>query len=236
MIKRYTICMKSIAVSSNKQTFNISIRDVADQSVANEIFKFHEYRRAEEIIKNAQFPILDVGAHVGFFTLWARSFNANVQIICIEPHPDNVTALGQHIAENKISNVEIVKGALTAESGKRNLEVSRDTHNHKIIGEPSNKSIVVQGYSLLQIVKKYSVDRFSLVKMDIEGGEYELFNAWSETEYQKIGAIIMEYHDIGHYNSGQIEQTLRQNGFGVQKFPSQFDSTMGFFLANNKRI
>lgn len=228
--------MKSIALTSNKQTFNVTIRDVADQSVANEIFKFHEYRRAEECIKNARHPILDVGAHAGFFTLWARSFNPIIPIICIEPHPDNILALNKHIIQNNLAFITVVAGALTATSGQRNLGVSRDTHNHKIITEKNNKSIVVQGYPLMQIADKYKVNRFSLVKMDIEGGEYELFNAWGEQEFQKIATLVMEYHDLGAYNSSLIEKVLREHGFGVQKFPSQFDKTMGFFLATNKRL
>ena len=46
--------------------------------------------------------------------------------------------------------------------------------------------------------------------------------------------MILEYHKGNEYKV--LAEKLRENGFGVQVFPSHFDKTMGFIWANNKRI
>jgi hypothetical protein len=46
----------------------------------------------------------------------------------------------------------------------------------------------------------------------------------------------MEYHNYSGLNYKSIEIQLRENGFGVQIFPSKFDKKMGFIFAKNKRI
>ena len=94
--------------------------------------------------------------------------------------------------------------------------------------------------------------------MDIEGGEYEVFDGMSDDDFAMVNFIILEYHNgyeargkdardlsraNGQYTSQymgirhkDIVEKLRANGFGVQVFPSHFDKTMGFVWANNKRI
>ncbi len=69
--------MQSIELKFNGEIFHLSIRDEADNSVMREIFKLREYRAAEAIIKESADVILDVGAHVGFFVLYARALNKN---------------------------------------------------------------------------------------------------------------------------------------------------------------
>jgi hypothetical protein len=39
----------------------------------------------------------------------------------------------------------------------------------------------------------------------------------------------------GFFEQALIEKKLRENGFGVEIFPSQFDKTMGFLWAKNKK-
>lgn len=75
--------------------------------------------------------------------------------------------------------------------------------------------------------------------MDIEGGEYELFDGMSDADFAMVNFVILEYHTssklLSRLSHKQIEDKLRAAGFGAQVFPSHFDKTMGFIWANNKR-
>lgn len=219
----------------NQQSITVIIRDDADESVAAEIFKLREYRMADETISKLSLPILDVGAHAGFFTLYARTLNSTVPIIALEPEPQNFKALEKNLEINTVSNVTIIKGALAKESAKRELALSEDNHNHKLkTSIKETKIITVNGFDF-NYFKKLAPQGIGLVKMDIEGGEYEIFENLNSADFAQIGAIIMEYHDLSNHNHKEVEQILRENGFGVQTFPSKFDKTMGFFWATNKR-
>jgi SAM-dependent methyltransferase len=110
----------------------VDARDEADVSVFNEIFKLHEYRIADDVIRQAVYPIVDVGAHAGFFSMHARSLNKKVKIFAVEPEPENIRALEQHVRENNITGVTVVKAALGLSSGSGKLIVTPDSHNHRL--------------------------------------------------------------------------------------------------------
>ena len=92
----------------NGQSLRLSVRDDADESVVNEIFKFREYRRAEEVIAGAKDPIIDAGAHAGFFCAYARTFNNKVKIYAVEPEENNL--LENVLYELRLQYVNKVKG------------------------------------------------------------------------------------------------------------------------------
>ena len=104
-------------------------------------------------------------------------------------------------------------------------------------GEKDSKitTTTIRAYSLNDLLNSLNISRVGLIKMDIEGGEYEVFERLKTEDYKKIKAVIMEYHEIDGRRYSEIELLLRENGFGVQIFPSKFDKTMGFLFATNKR-
>ncbi|HSR89567.1 MAG TPA: FkbM family methyltransferase [Candidatus Udaeobacter sp.] len=242
--------MQKIDLKLEKYNWQVYLRDEADQSVFNEIFKLHEYRSADEVITNAKYPIVDIGAHAGFFAMYCRSLNKKVKIYSVEPEPANLKILKQHLAENKILGVKIVAGALAGQTGKRKLILSEDSHNHKLANEGledglfadfvpesgnKEKTISVPAFTFADFCRKNKLKKISLLKMDIEGGEYEVFDGMSTEDFMMVNFIILEYHSKNKEYK-QLEEKLRTNGFGVQTFPSHFDKTMGFIWANNKRL
>ncbi|MFA5062187.1 MAG: FkbM family methyltransferase [Patescibacteria group bacterium] len=219
----------------NYKDWHFNLRDEADASVFNEIFKYKEYRAADFVIKSAKYPIVDVGAHAGFFVFYCKMLGGKAKIFALEPEPNNLKLLQKHVKANKLKGVYVISGALAGESGKRLLEISADSHNHKLAdGEIKENSIKVQAYSLADFCRQNKIKKISLLKMDIEGGEYEVFENLKASDLNMVNFIILEYHNGKEYQ--QIEQKLRENGFGVQIFPSKFDRTMGFLFAKNKRF
>lgn len=222
--------------SVNNSAIKVYLRDEADQSVAAEIFTLHEYRIAEPVIAAATNTIVDVGAHSGMFTIYARQLNRTVPIIAIEPEKNNVALLTRHLEENNVENVTIIAGAMAFENGHKKLLITEDSHNHRLANAfESGKTETVQTYTLANIIKKCSGGTIGLLKMDIEGGEYEVFDGTTPNDLSHIKALIMEYHAGDGRTYKDIELKLRENGFGVQIFPSKFDKTMGFLWAVNKR-
>jgi FkbM family methyltransferase len=213
----------------NNKIYKINLRDEADKSVFNEIFK---YRSAEKIIQNAKNFIVDAGAHAGFFTIYARGLNPLVKIIALEPEPANLEALEKHLKINNIENVEVLDKALAGKSGRRNLLISPDSHNHSLVDKADGlPHIVVDTISIAESLNR----SISLLKMDIEGGEFEIIENLDRETAEKIGAIILEYHDSKERTHKTLDAKLRELGFGVETHPSQFDRSMGFIFATNKK-
>ena len=68
--------MNKVFYLVNGKKIGVYLRDVADHSVAAEIFKLKEYRRVEDRKKKAVNFVVDVGAHSGMFTLIRQSFKS----------------------------------------------------------------------------------------------------------------------------------------------------------------
>ena len=231
--------MNKIEVKVGGKILNFNVRDDADESVCAEVFKHHEYRVAENYIRDIKKGVIvDVGAHAGFFSVYAKAINPSVRIIAVEPETKNIEALRENLKLNRISDVEIIEGALAGDSGRRNLALAKDSHNHRLLQRKESKNvetIIVNTWSLPELTKKCIIDHIGLLKIDIEGAEYEIFSALSEDDMASISAVVLEYHNGKLGKGKEIEEKLRENGFGVQTFPSKFDNKMGIIFARNKR-
>ena len=231
--------MNQIEIVFNNQKIKGVWRDEADESVWAEIFKWREYRVVEDIIKRDDVQIFDIGAHAGFFVLYCLALNDKVKGVCVEPEKKNLEALASNLKlNNNFKKVKIVPGALALVDGDCFLKISADSHNHHILANDENAEGVekVVGVSLLGLVKKNKVKKIDLLKMDIEGSEFDLIESWGDEEWKIIANLIFEYHEQSGHGKEELLDILRQNGFGVQVFPSRFDKTMGIIFANNKRI
>ena len=236
--KQKKILLKKIEFQNKK--FEIFLRGDADESVVAEIFKWREYKAAEEIIEKSSLPILDVGAHIGIFSLYARAINPTVKIYALEPEKENFGLLLKNIEASGIKDLEPYRVALSGKTAERNLVVESDSINHHLadenFGDPAETHYEkVSSISLGDFLDKNNIARVGLLKMDIESGEYEVFENMPEEVFGRIDSIILEYHNYGGRNYKELENILRKNGFTVQRFPSGFEKDLGFLFARNKR-
>jgi len=225
-------------INFNHKTIEVILRDEVDASVFNEIFKFREYCQAETIIKEAKNAIIDIGAHVGFFSLYAAALNPNIKIYALEPETNNFLALNQNIKLNpEFKKIKLINIALGSTTGQEILYLSADSHNHSFLKAKNkiNQELLVKTTGLSDFCRNQNIAKISLLKMDIEGGEHEIIKNFSESEWALIDNFFLEVHEteLGFYQS--LEKILRPKGFSVQVFPCQFARNLKFILAVNKR-
>ncbi len=233
--------MKEAVIKFKQSIFTVDTCDEAGQSVLAEIFKYREYRRADEAIISASDDeyIVDAGAHFGFFALYARALNPDVQIICLEPNEKNFLILQNNISKNKIKKINALNIGLSSKSGKRKFTVSNDSHDSKMVGDNEEFEggfYSKQTESLANLVVDNKIKKIALLKMDIEGAEFEIIKNAHDNDFDSVLNIVMEYHNCEKDSYRIIEQNLRQKGFSVEIFPSKFDNKLGFIFARNKRI
>jgi len=232
--------MQSDIIEFEGKRLRIFSHSDADESVVAEIFKWREYKAAEDIIRSTRSPILDVGAHIGIFSLYGSVLNPRAKIYAIEPEEENFENLGKNIKENGASNVRLFRLALCGRSGKRILSLAPDDINHRLVPEgepePGGDRQEVRGESLPDFIAKNGIISVGLLKMDIEGGEYEIFENMSDADFGRVENVILEYHSIRGKGPKDLERLLRENGFSVQIFPSRFEKGLGFIFARNRRL
>ena len=188
----------------NNMKFFYYLRDDVDFSVFNEVFKLNEYKVSADVIKNAKHPIVDIGAHIGLFSIFAGCLNKEVKIYAIEPENNNFKLLEAHKNENIFNNWKLFKCAIGSNKmgvDGYELNISEDSINHKLepkikIKNPKLKTQNVRVFSLEEFLDNNNIDLVSLIKIDIEGGEYDIFENLNEKTLGRIGAFVLEYHDI----------------------------------------
>ncbi len=226
-------------IKFNGKTLSININSDADDSVFNEIFVEREYREVEEIIKNSQNYIIDIGGHTGMFSIYVRELNQNISIFTFEPEEKNYKALKENFLINHIKGVFSKNLAVSGKKGDRLLYLSSDSHNHSLINESDNNEIKtqkIQSTSLQDIIEKankiLNKSYCDLVKMDCEGAEFEIIEETPLEVFQKIKNIYIEYHKyLPSFDPQKIKQKLEQTGFKVTSKPSMYDKRMGTIFA-----
>ena len=141
---------------------------------------------------NAQKPlIIDAGANIGASSIFFADTWENSLVIGIEPEKHNFALLKLNALEKSILSLE---GALGSESGK--MYLSDPGHGDVGFRVANTGAYEVNVYSVKEIIATAAEQDAApfIIKIDIEGGESQLFSA--NTEWMnEFALIIIELHD-----------------------------------------
>jgi FkbM family methyltransferase len=155
--------------------------------------------------------VLDIGAHVGTFACRLTLEHPAATVDCFEPSPDTVTYLRRNVADNDLEDrVTVHEAAVAGITGtlRFQLEGSGSGHNHRAFGDAED-AIEVAAISLDEAVARTGAVHF--VKMDCEGGEYDLVYNSSPDVWATVQRLVLEFHPI----AGESWEELR-DWFGAR--------------------
>jgi FkbM family methyltransferase len=219
------------------KTFRLSLRNDGDVAVADEVLVNRNYRFCEEVIKKATGCVIDIGGHLGFFSLMASALNAKVPIYCYEPYSGNYAIMKKNFKDNHIQNVFPKQVAVSNQVGEAQLKLSKEDLNHSLIMaiEPTGQNEKVQTTTLEHIFEKNRIERCDLLKLDCEGSEYDILGTVSKPLFSRIGHIFLEYHDWnraqGRAKSQDLQNYLKSVGYKIQRFPNARMPELGYLWA-----
>jgi FkbM family methyltransferase len=124
--------------------------------------------------------VMDVGAHVGLYTVLAAITNPNASVYAFEPHPSVRARLLKNVRLNSLSNVRCLDLALDHEAGQADFFVADAVSVPSSsgfaqgflsgLGSPF-KAIRVQRTTLDQFVAENGIKDIDLIKVDTETTE-----------------------------------------------------------------
>ena len=163
--------------------------------------------------------VIDIGAHIGFFTVRAARKANRGRVYSFEPAPQNFEMLQKNVSHNGLKNVTLINGAMSdRKEEKEFILYPESTGAHSFLYGPTDqKNIIrVRTESLDGFFKTHALRSVDFLKMDCEGAEYEiLFNTTSKI-LQNVKKIAMEYHNRDdEHNVGALKRFLERQGFSV---------------------
>lgn len=120
--------------------------------------------------------ILDCGANVGMTSRWFLHHLADSEVVSIEPEKNNFDLLSKNLFFYK-KRVSLILGAVWPV--KRSLALCMgpgDGRNWSFGVKESSQNTDTEGYDIISLMKIRGWDQIDLLKIDIEGGESELFS------------------------------------------------------------
>lgn len=174
-------------------------RGTSDLPVYRQVFLNGEY---EMKVNTTPKLIIDLGANIGLFSLLMKKKFPNSQIIAIEADPNNFLVLRQNL--ERYSDIICINAAIWNINTKLKVDsndnIAEWGKTVSLMSKEEKGAIVIDGITMNDVKREYSLDIIDILKIDIEGAEFELF--LSNTEWlDDVKMVIIEFHDSVNKNT-----------------------------------
>jgi FkbM family methyltransferase len=193
-----------------------------------------EYMRHPNYVPGDGWVILDVGAHVGIYSLWVSRLVGDGFVIAFEPNPIAYRWLISNIELNGATNIKALPYALGDEITRERLYVAGENigassliMNH-IINSPAGKYSIVGEFVVPVVTMDYVIDKsmeivsrpvkhVDLVKVDVEGYEMRVLRGAERALREGlIDRFVIEVH-TDQVSTKDLVRYLANYGYTMDK-------------------
>jgi FkbM family methyltransferase len=161
--------------------------------------------------------IVDVGAHVGTFTVWAALRSPRARILAIEPNPETFALLERNIQDNGLQDrVVAIKAAVGTEAGTGTLELVEHSLGTRL-ARTGGGTVKVNVDTVPSFLAAAGMTDVDLLKIDCEGMEYAVFEELDLQQLPRLNVIACEYHPEPGHNPSELDVFFAAAGFKVQR-------------------
>ena len=172
---------------------------------------------------------IDIGAHIGKWTVFLAKHSPNARIFSFEPNPITRSYLEENLVHNGLKNVVVRSEGISSHNGKTQFFTPTELSALSKVGtspisEPCD-SVEISTVRLDDFIQTIEIatDANIFIKMDIEGHEAEAFSGMLATfAYFPRIRFLCEILNI-EWKSKPIFAQMRTLGFEVIKLWTGYD-------------
>lgn len=209
-------CFKDglILTGEDKTIFKLNANDWITRTMLIEgSYESASVALAVDIMRKGR-TMVDIGANFGLFSSQVCVNNRNAKVLAIEPNYKIIPVLINNLRLNNIeSQVHVVQAAVSGAEGLVALEQPSENNIGSTMVVNNNQSLLsVPCITLENICSQFDVKEIDLVKIDIEGNEFDVFK---EFNFQKIELrnIILEFNHLSKVSLSDLLGFFRSKGF-----------------------
>lgn len=174
-----------------------------------EIFADDAYSLSELLADVPAAPVvLDIGAQIGAFSLAVAAANPNARVHSYEASPTTAKYLKGNVDRNNLEGrITVHATAMAGAEGEFTLLDTGTASGHNGLTAPEGigaVEVTVPATTFDKAVAEAG-GRVDLVKMDVEGAEYEILANSSPESWTAVRRVVMEYHPLPGHSLEEIE-------------------------------
>lgn len=202
-------------VLRNGIRFMAAANDSQAISVINDVWSHEVYARLRGEIQKGD-TIVDIGAHIGSFSVFASTRAELVKVYSYEPFEQNFLFLTENIRLNGLKNVKPFQLAVTGTGGITRLYIDEKESIRHSTAQLKSFYVEVDSVRLDDVLDSNEIDKCDLLKMDCEGAEYEILFSARKSTMKRVKKISLEYHPLPGYQIDELKTYLESGGFAVR--------------------
>jgi FkbM family methyltransferase len=158
--------------------------------------------------------VVDLGANIGAYSLFAA--RTADRVFAFEPERSNYALLDANINLNNVAAITRFKKAVGGRRGFVALHILGTNKGASSTAVPHSSTVqYVEMVTLDDVFTLCGIKHIDVLKIDIEGSEYELFENASLNTLQRINTIAMQTHVVRGKYIAHIDTKLHAAGFDV---------------------
>jgi len=174
-----------------------------------------DLRVYDEVITNRQYEcdlqnepeiIIDAGANIGLASIYFAIRFPDAHIVAIEPEKENFRLLQENTKSYK--NIRPIQAALWPRETR--VDVRDRCLDLWGFQTEENSLGTIPAITVSKLLRQHSIPRVDILKMDIEGAEYEVF-AGVPDWISRVGILMIELHDQFKAGCSEMVYTAMAN-------------------------
>jgi FkbM family methyltransferase len=216
--KQYRTCVAGFTGCFHLEDYCDEMHLIGDYFEREQLVEFLRLLDASDIV-------WEVGGAIGAWTVFLAQRAVCGQVHVFEPEPRNHLRLLRNIELNNLLNVKVHKLAASSSNGRAEFGVAGTEHggSHSlIVGQLHQRVIQVPTIRLDNAREKLEIPRPTAVKIDCEGGEWDVLMGMSRLlALGAVRVILLEIHPpdlkrIGHTHR-ELMAIVENAGYAVIK-------------------
>ena len=168
---------------------------------------------------NRPISVIDIGGHVGTFSVRLTQLHPNASVQTFEPSSTTASFLRRNVTQNGVADrVTVNERALSSTSGRAMYDdngAGSGLNGLVALGHSSGVATEVETITFADAVAKAggSVD---VVKIDCEGGEFDLVLGSSPETWASVQRVVIESHPVSGHDWPELRDWFAAIGLTVQ--------------------
>ena len=188
--------------------------------IFDEIFVSEDYKLPKS---NREKTIVDIGANVGLFSIYALLKNPKAKIYSIEADPLVFREFSGNLNVNFLTeSIRAFNLAMTSSVGKNTLYSAQHSGWSSIfndLGAKNGQPVDVESVNLTRFCENFNIEKIDYLKIDIEGAEYDLIlgdNTFFKNQIIKMTVELDKSPRDRRYNYEDLIKKMKKHYHSIR--------------------